>query len=134
MTTVAVGNRRLLKLADILDTADALHKKRHEPGYAQTRFAHPCGTPACALGHWAAANPRRWMISAGSPLGSVRLRGCYMLNEIAAGMDEFAIDMEQYYDLFGGWGCGGAQTGKQAARFIRQFVQARQKATERSKL
>lgn len=123
MTTLAVGNRRLLKLADILDEADADHRAKKEPTYNQGRFVHPCGAPACALGHWAAHQPSRWRLGMQcvDPCSGAQIR------EQAA--VDFALGMYDYDLLFAAGGCGEAKTGKQAARFIRKFVARRTPGT-----
>jgi len=129
MTTVAVGNRRLLKLADILDTADALHRKRGEPTYYQGDFEHwdykrSCNTPACALGHYAFnCGPKGQRIYWDHEKGAM----AHGMELGEAGEIEFAIGMGEYDELFGGSGCDGAKTAKQAAKYIRAFVRRRQK-------
>jgi hypothetical protein len=124
MTTFAEGQARLLELADILDRADEEHRAKGEPGYSQRRFLHHCGTPSCALGHWAAAHPERWTMMTGIP-------GRWMpFNQIdpalTAGMHEFCITGGEWEELFEGIGCGGAKTAKQAAAYIREFVKRRE--------
>ncbi len=118
------GANRLLKLALILDTADALHKKKGESTYDQGIYRHPCGTPACALGHWAAANPKRWRFdNYGLPFVARDFEsGTY------SAVDEFGISYDEADDLFGYAGCGEAQTAKEAARYIRTFVKRKLKA------
>jgi hypothetical protein len=129
------GKERLLKLADILDVADAEHRKNNEPAYDQCSVGHPCGTPACALGHWAAANPRRfiWNPRAEEEGGSVisykpdPSAGFYEM-----GSREFDLTSEQSTELFDGDGCGDARTGKAAARYIRKFVKRVEREQERA--
>lgn len=118
---IAVGNERLLQLAAILDVADAQHRQRKEPTYDQSVIAHDCGTPACAAGHWAAANPDRWSIKD----DCTYLKGS-RLGPIAALCEEFALSHEEYGELFGTSGCGEANTAKRAANYIRRFVKRRQ--------
>jgi hypothetical protein len=120
-TSLALGNRRLSKLADILHVADEKHKKKGEQTYDQAMFMHICGAPACALGHWAVANPRRWSLIFGG-LPRLILDGEYPLRDA---MKEFCISEDEYDELFLGAGCGNAQTAKQAAAYIRRFVKAR---------
>lgn len=111
------GARRLLKLADILDVADAEHRKKGEPRYDQGMLAHRCGTPACALGHWAFQNRRRgWELRDGSPLLQGRPAGTW------ATAAEFGISSVEDAQLFSSFGCGRASTAKAAARYIRKFV------------
>lgn len=124
MTSLAIGNRRLLKLANILDTADAAHRKRKEPTYSQYEFTHDCGTPACALGHWAAANPRRWYFE-GSLYPQLRNAGSPYTSPLDDACDEFSIDSDETQELFDVGGCGNARTAKQAAKYIRAFVKRR---------
>lgn len=119
MTTIAVGNKRLLRLADILDKADALHKERGEPTYAQYRVMHECGTPACALGHWAYNNPRRWKFnSRGAESRETRLTAV-----VKNGMYEFSLSYEESDALFGV--DADHPTAKSVAKYIRAFVKRR---------
>jgi hypothetical protein len=118
MVTREEGLRRLLKLAEILDVADEKHAEDNEPAYDQGRFYHRCGTPACALGHWAAHNPDRWKMVHGVPY----LRGQRPHADWGEAREEFGITNVEAAQLFGGYGCGDARNGRQAAKYIRQFV------------
>lgn len=122
---LTTGLKRLLRLADILDVADAQHRAKKEPTYDQSTFKKSCGTPACALGHWAAHNPRRWKFDT---TGHPYLRTTEPLYGISFedASQEFGIDHHAINELFEYNGCGRAKTGKQAAKFIRKFVKARQ--------
>lgn len=112
-----LGARRLLRLAKILDTADAVHKKRGEPTYFQGAYEYHdmengCKTPLCAWGHYAAATPRLdgWSSKGG---------GALLKTNIAY---EFSLNKAEEHKIFGFSGCGGANTAKQAANYIRSFV------------
>lgn len=120
-TDIALGNERLLKLADILDVADAEHRKAKEPTYSQRRIVHDCGTPACAAGHWAYANKDRWEIRN----YCTYLRASPLLGPNVALGVEFSLDRAEVHELFGSCGCGDAETAQQAARYIRAFVARR---------
>lgn len=115
------GKERLLKLAEILDVADAQHRKKKEPTYVQNATIHDCGTPACALGHWAAANKRRFKYDRRSGIVAL-LDDPENIAVSVIGAREFDLSMGQAVELFSGWGCGEARTAKQAARYIRTFV------------
>jgi len=107
-----LGARRLRKLAKILDTADALHKKRGEPRYNQQIYQYDCGTPACAWGHYVLSDAK-----------IVKRLG--MRDSVYAGFhteQEFGIHVSEADELFGLAGCGHAETAKQAAAYIRSFV------------
>ncbi len=125
---LALGNQRLLQLADILDTADQRHLKSSEPPYCQSRYLHPCGTPACSLGHWAAANPDRWEIVPAPEAGDIEI--IYKPDpesplHMAARL-EFSLSRMEEVSLFGLTGCLDATSAKDAAAYIRAFVARRQ--------
>lgn len=121
-----LGWKRLLKLADILDVADAEHRAKGEPTYFQAPVVHPCGAPACAIGHYAAAaasKQRGWGLSQfgvlryGEPIGIFG-------SEVRA---EFDINLTDALNLFDANGCGGARTAKQAAKYIRKLVKSKER-------
>lgn len=116
LTETEIGNANLMLLASILADADARHRAAREPAYDQTRWAHPCGTPACAIGHWRASKGR----SASGPSGQ---------SDIPEYQAEFALDDEQWADLFG-YRPGYARTAAEAAAKIRALVATR--SAERS--
>lgn len=96
--------KALRELAEILETADEKHIAAGEPTYDQSTLDHTCGTPACALGHWLHVHPehREYSTPAEHAL--------------------FEIDNDGWAELFGGSGCGGAKTSKEAAAYIRGFI------------
>lgn len=124
-------NLNLLQLASLLDDAHARYesfeygteKTMQSDGvhywltvrrYDQGVFAHDCGTPACAIGHWAIE--RRNM-----PASAV----VWHAQKIAA--DDFGITSRyEFARLFGEDGCANAQTAKEAAAFIREYAFERQ--------
>ena len=94
-----------------------------------------CGTPACALGHYASRTDlqRKMRIA---QLGKewftgVPLYGLRYNNNRAVGFDDrtildhFGITRDETYELFDGYGCGGAKTAIEAAQYIEDFVQNR---------
>lgn len=105
LSQVSAGKANLLRLADLLDTADERHRAAGEPQYCQSRQSHDCGTPACALAHWYAQHGRP-MIDADPT--EVEL--------------EFALDAAEARELFGSSGCGNAGSARAAAAYLRQFV------------
>ncbi len=120
MASFRIGMNRLSRLADILDVADKEHRAKGERKYLQSQFFHPCGTPACALGHWAANSTSRWKRrgSSGWPI----YRSNTGLHPSKGAVLEFGITDSEAYHLFSSDGCDGARTGKQAAKYIRAFV------------
>lgn len=148
MSDIIAGNKNLLELADILDAAHAARALHPEIApYCQGRFAWDCGTPACALGHWAAAHPEgwRWYGDNSRWLEADGLDGA-TITAFARAAEVFALtihrwDRTDYYDdpndselvegqpevaeLFDEFGCGNAGTAAEAAAYIRKFVARR---------
>lgn len=116
----AVGERRLLKLAGILDVADAVHRANKEPTYDQQQIKHNCGTPGCAIGHWIRHSRGRIIFYSNGLLTHEEVFGAEGIS--AVGSIEFRITRDQSVELFAGDGCGNAKTAKQAAKYIRRFV------------
>src|SRR5690606_14559290 len=110
---------KLLRLASILDAAHEAHRRKGGPGYNQGLYTHPCGTPACAFGHWAAAHPDRFETP---PCSFVILRGSPHISPLHLAALEFDLTHEQASELFDADGCGEATTHQQAAWYIRNFV------------
>lgn len=137
MITEAMGNKRLLRLAEILEAVPRVHDVGAEKrGYDQARITHPCGSPACAWGHWLLSSPARTRRIYKEAEGNGTLQrdhGLYgkagmLLVYINQSPDEFYLTRDEQEELFDWDGCGGAKTGKQAAKYIRNFVAQRQKA------
>lgn len=122
MVSLKVGNRRLLKLANILDAAHQQQIASGGPTYDQTDMVHPCGSPCCALGHWAHANPKLWKFDARNGCFKHLPEGMYGLEPAAK---DFHLEQHEVYELFGGSGCGSARTATDAATYIRRFVNQR---------
>jgi hypothetical protein len=135
--SIKVGLRRLERLAKILDTADAEHRKRGEPKYDQSRVEHiECGSPGCAIGHWAAANPDRFGLRRIKSFDLSRSEYFVFvckkddnsdLDFDKHGQSEFGINENEASELFYVHGCGDARTAKQAAKYIRKFVARKRK-------
>lgn len=110
----------LEELATILETADEEHAKKNEPGYRQMIYIHPCGSPGCALGHWAVAHPDRWIVNV--DLERVVFRYAYGKSILSSTASEFGITDDEAEELIGIAGCGDARTAKEAATYIRAFI------------
>jgi hypothetical protein len=106
---------RLLNVARALDEAP-------NPGeFTLSCYTHDCGTPGCALGHYAA----RADLQDAFKLADVELVTAngevigYWDFEV---LDHFEIHALQAEELFGPGGCGGATTSAAAAANVRDFV------------
>jgi hypothetical protein len=154
--TPRVGLLRLERLALILEKAHRVHSKLPDIdiqyvekdtavrdqvcAYRQQVFAHACGTPACALGHYAYNTPTRWGWSENGLRGaldfafllqvpvSVDGQQHFLTGTWKQTMHEFAITFAECLELFDTRGCGDAQNAKEAAKYIRNFVKRKRKA------
>lgn len=133
---IQTGNRRLLQLADELQgirAARFVKSLQGMRGYDQSTIHHPCGSPACAWGHYVINDKRRRQrILKG--LGDedfyydeVLGEGYVKLPVMAAADDEFALEEQERCELFESFGCGRAKSGTEAAKYIRNFVKNREK-------
>ena len=128
--SLALGNRRLLQLAKILDKAEQYNQtyyydtREHEtPGEGK----HTCNTPACALGWWAATHPKTWTMQYGKVYWRLYPGNAYVAAEL-----EFCLSHNEIESIFGGSGCRNAQSGPDAAAYIREFVRNRKLAQRRA--
>ena len=94
-----------------------------------------CGTPACALGHYAARTDLQRLLKVsilkdyhGVPYATVDRfggePGCDWNNEEVE--EHFGINSDEYNELFDWDGCGDAKTPLQAAKYIERFVHRKQ--------
>jgi hypothetical protein len=107
----------------------------HDPALEENIHLNTCGTPACAMGHYAARRDLQrsfWL----DPDGEMKLagRGGSIKNndsfEESCGDDyakHFSITERQADMLFGGEGCGNAETPKEAADYISSFIKSESK-------
>ena len=108
----AVYKKRLLNVAKALRESPAPER------FSMEYYAHrDCGTPACALGHYAARRDiqRTFTIERDGAFGfDIEYEG-----QIG---DHFGLFDEEVNELFGTFGCRDAKTPAQAARYIERFV------------
>jgi hypothetical protein len=88
-----------------------------------------CGTPGCALGHYANRIDLQRLIQINNSF--MKLEYCENLHtayfDDARIQDHFGIDRGQCHDLFGSSGCGDVKTPIAAAKFIEKFVKTNYK-------
>lgn len=124
----------------LLNVAKACRETKTPEAFSMDRLIYstgmcgqPCGTPACALGNYAARRDlqRTFRIDIeASVLGgqSAYVDGPYDDGEAYFGLDPSKSEWEE---LFGLRGCGEAKTAKQAARYIERFVARKLKQAKR---
>lgn len=139
MPTLEEANQRLLNVAR------ALRESPNPDKFDMVKYGHPCGTPACALGHYAA---RRDLQDAFGLRALSTSRDLYVTHDgLTTWYDDFDVrehfrldtyddDEEEGWseaeELFGGRGCGGAKTAIEAAEYIEAFVARRTATTQGS--
>jgi hypothetical protein len=93
------------------------------PKMFSMRSYSDCGTPACAMGHYAARRDLQKTFRLDEDGNVVTNNG----SNLWACENHFGITPDEDEELFGLTGCGDAKTPKQAIRYIRKFI-ARKKA------
>jgi hypothetical protein len=104
----------------LLNVARALRESEHPERFTMLTIAHPCGTPACALGHYAARRDLQDVFSL-SRNGFLVTKSKALPFEVER--EHFGITEEQEDELFGARGCDNAPTAVAAAEYIERFVE-----------
>lgn len=117
------GELRLLEAADLVENSST-YEQTH---WYSTLSSHPfCSTPACVLGHYAAAHPEHWGQRETFADGLCPFLWEYpYLYSYEAAAHYFGLTDHEALLIFCGSGCGGADNGKSAAAYIRNFVYER---------
>jgi hypothetical protein len=95
--------------------------KGPEGDFDMSMFVHSCGTPACALGHYAARTDLQsefQIVRDGMKFGD-------SYRPISDGYPHFGFQIygpDYMSELFLMDGCGGAKTRAEAAAYIRDFI------------
>lgn len=117
---------RKLHKERLLKVARALRESPAPQDFRMDCYGNLCGTPACALGHYAA---RRDLQRSYTPLRVGNDYACIQemsgreVDYADIGVEHFGLTFEQSEELFGGVGCGGAETSEDAAHYIECFVE-----------
>lgn len=124
-----MNTERLLNVAKALRESPA-------PDRFTMESIHACGTPACALGHYAARPDLQSEFRLQMPYGFEMANGAEMTPELDGPeiCGHFGISKQQALQLFSdsqdyddergpiGAGCGDAKTAIEAAEYIERFV------------
>lgn len=104
----------------LLNVARALRESPAPEGFTMAKYAHECGTPACALGHYAARRDLQGILYIDEH-GDMRDT---VSGEEACYDDEFILEHFEFKGpkeanlFFSAYGCDGAKTALHAALFI----------------
>lgn len=110
----------------LLNVARALRESPDPDAFDMTCYAHPCGTPACALGHYAARPDlqsafrldEEWMVPVLAPASDGKYDIALQDPEVRL---HFGLDITECCELFGRDGCGSAKSAVEAAEYIEAF-------------
>ena len=106
----------------LLNVAKALRESPSPEDFDMGTYITDCGTPGCALGHYAAREDLQSLLSlCGNRDIKFREGGSawYADSRIS---EHFELGTPQLEELFDCTGCGRARTTEQAATYIEQFV------------
>ena len=122
----------------LLDVAKALRESRNPEAFTMTHYGWtpidlhgsqktwPCGTPACALGHYA-ARPDLQDVYSINPSSGYLNRPDSICGTAGCVFDAgyFGISLDERDLLFSSDGCDKAATPEEAAKYIENFVKCR---------
>lgn len=122
--------------ARLLNVAKALRESKNPDQFTMQVYGHSCGTPACALGHYAARQDLQSTYTLREDGGLIAKddssRSWVPFTSIGV-QEHFDITKDETYELFSDneafdddetptWGCGNAKTALEAAEYIEAFV------------
>lgn len=106
----------------LLNVAKALRESKNPEDFTMGSYGHECGTPTCALGHYASRPDlqNKFILTKYGRFTDVN--GDYTRFECSLVLRHFQISYLDAEMLFGPDGCWRAQTAIEAALFIETFV------------
>ena len=98
----------------------ALRESPSPEEFTMEHYAWDCGTPGCALGHYAYRTDLQdaFFLDESGTIQTAG-RGCL----ISTSCFHFGITAQEEIELFSSKGCGVANTAEQAALYIENFIQ-----------
>lgn len=111
----------------ILNVAQALRDSPNPTRFTMCSYGH-CGTPACALGHYASRQDLQdeFYLGAGEGEGLVvNDRYCIQAGVSCCGetiREHFGLNESEAFRLFNIFGCGSARTASAAADYLEKFA------------
>lgn len=132
-----VQKKRLLNVARALREARGEAKRAFHMGtfvYDRRIGQYACGTPGCALGHFAAREDLQRLMRI-NRIGEVLYKKdgepLLLMDDCSYEdlQEYFGISYDEFQEIFRSDGCGEAQTTIQAARYIEKFVARKEKTS-----
>ncbi len=122
----------------LLKVVKSLRESPNPKEFTMDHYGNGCGTPACALGHYANRTDLQKTFRLRLDKDFIDKHASQLEYSMAtdvvnktgkrqhyAGLEilkHFGIDWGEAEEIFGGNGCGEAKTPSQAARYIEKFV------------
>jgi hypothetical protein len=110
----------------LLNVARALRESPNPDRFTMNDWQH-CGTPCCAIGHYAARADLQDLLQLDRSCGLER-QGSGATVDASELFAHFGIGIKEWEELFAHDGCGNAQTAIRAAEYIEAFVARHQPA------
>jgi hypothetical protein len=107
----------------LLNVARALMESTNPDSFTMLYFFTGCGTPACALGHYADRIDLQRAFISGDKYYCIDTKSGDNVVEVA--LCYFGITRYEYAELFDESGCNNAKTAVEAAKYIQDFVKRR---------
>jgi hypothetical protein len=121
----------------LLNVARALRESKQPGAFSMERYMHPCGAPACALGHYASREDLQsefklrhnipgddeWLNASN---GVVDKHGVPVHYDSSVIQEHFEIGWDDAEELFSENGCHFARTANDAAAYIYHWVKSRE--------
>jgi len=106
----------------LFNVARALREAPRPDRFNMESFGGFCGTPHCAIGHYAARQDLQKTFRLGLLTGDLKTHTGFTSYSGSAICAHFQISKQEAAELFGPHGCGAAETPEQAATYIETFV------------
>ena len=110
----------------LLNVARALRESKNPEDFDMGMYGHACGTPACALGHYAAREDLQHTFTLDAVNDSILVGEDWVGFDSRDVRDHFGITPSEALELFEAEGCAGAKTAIEAAEFIERVVAERE--------
>lgn len=112
---------------NLLKVAQALRESNNPGHFTMLRYRNECGTPACALGHYAAREDLQdtfCLRLGGASPGRANVFNGFFCDHLRV-LKHFGLTGPQARQLFSSMGCDRARTANDAADYIERFVAKR---------
>lgn len=106
----------------LMNVSRALRETPKPKRFDMGKFGNPCGTPACALGHYAVRTDMQSTFRLSFWTGDLKVRGQEVDFDGPQICHHFGITEGEAALLFGPSGCNDAQFPEDAAAYIEAFV------------